>query len=265
MENQIYNGVVSFYHIQKHFGFIECDNNSYYFFIDTGDIKAKNIELRRKKIKQKIKTKYNIGDEVNFKLKYVDDKKEAYDIEYLGNAQRQLLVNEAEEKLILVGYLKKVDDNFFVKHISTYLFIPVKISKYEIDIDSVYENRINQLIQFQLENTKKIDNLKAVLVDRKFRYDWNQIQDLFEKQEIVSGLIKHRTKGGLIVDILGSDAFLPGSQIDVNPIRDYDALIGKTIEFKVIKINKEFENIVISHKVLIEEKLENKKTKLFPN
>ncbi len=79
---------------------------------------------------------------------------------------------------------------------------------------------------------------------------------------IITGFVKSRTKGGLIVDIMGVEAFLPGSQIDIKPIRDYDVYVGKTMEFKVVKINHEFKNVVVSHKVLIEDDLENQKTEI---
>ena len=77
-----------------------------------------------------------------------------------------------------------------------------------------------------------------------------------EGDEIIQGYIKSRTKGGMIVDVFGIEAFLPGSQIDVHPIRDYDIFVGKTMEFKVVKINQEFRNVVVSHKALIEAELE---------
>lgn len=80
-----------------------------------------------------------------------------------------------------------------------------------------------------------------------------------EKDAIINGFVKSRTKGGLIVDIDGVEAFLPGSQIDIKPIRDYDIYVGKTMEFKVVKINQEFRNVVVSHKVLIEDDLESQK------
>jgi small subunit ribosomal protein S1 len=79
------------------------------------------------------------------------------------------------------------------------------------------------------------------------------------KQEIVNGFVKCRTKGGMIVDVFGIEAFLPGSQIDVKPIRDYDVYVNKTMEFKVVKINHEFKNVVVSHKALIEADIEVQK------
>jgi small subunit ribosomal protein S1 len=88
---------------------------------------------------------------------------------------------------------------------------------------------------------------------------WDRVNAALENNEIIKGYIKCRTKGGMIVDVFGIEAFLPGSQIDVKPIRDYDVLVGKTMEFKVVKINHEFKNVVVSHKALIEAELEQQK------
>ncbi|MGE0092101.1 MAG: 30S ribosomal protein S1 [Bacteroidales bacterium] len=88
---------------------------------------------------------------------------------------------------------------------------------------------------------------------------WDRVNEAFEKDEIVKGYIKCRTKGGMIVDVFGIEAFLPGSQIDVKPIRDYDIFVNKTMEFKIVKINQEFRNVVVSHKALIEAELEAQK------
>jgi small subunit ribosomal protein S1 len=88
---------------------------------------------------------------------------------------------------------------------------------------------------------------------------WDRVNEALENDEVIKGFVKCRTKGGMIVDIFGVEAFLPGSQIDVKPIRDYDVFVGKTMEFKVVKINHEFKNVVISHKALIEEELEQQK------
>ncbi|MDT8401549.1 MAG: 30S ribosomal protein S1 [Bacteroidales bacterium] len=91
---------------------------------------------------------------------------------------------------------------------------------------------------------------------------WDRVNEALEKDEIINGYIKCRTKGGMIVDVFGIEAFLPGSQIDVKPIRDYDVYVGKTMEFKVVKINHEFKNVVVSHKALIEAELELQKKEI---
>ena len=105
---------------------------------------------------------------------------------------------------------------------------------------------------------------QLVLSHKKARLSkaWDRVNAALEAQEIVQGYIKCRTKGGMIVDVFGIEAFLPGSQIDVHPIRDYDQFVGKTMEFKVVKINQEFRNVVVSHKALIEQELEAQKQEI---
>jgi len=105
---------------------------------------------------------------------------------------------------------------------------------------------------------------KLILSHKKARlsHAWDRVNQALEQQEIIQGFIKCRTKGGMIVDVFGIEAFLPGSQIDVHPIRDYDQFVGKTMEFKVVKINQEFRNVVVSHKALIEAELEAQKQEI---
>ncbi|MCR4916837.1 MAG: 30S ribosomal protein S1 [Prevotella sp.] len=91
---------------------------------------------------------------------------------------------------------------------------------------------------------------------------WDRVNEALDEQQVIQGFIKCRTKGGMIVDVFGIEAFLPGSQIDVHPIRDYDQFVGKTMEFKVVKINQEFRNVVVSHKALIEQELEAQKQEI---
>ena len=102
---------------------------------------------------------------------------------------------------------------------------------------------------------------QLVLSHKKARLakSWDRVNDALDRDEIIQGYIKCRTKGGMIVDVFGIEAFLPGSQIDVHPIRDYDVFVGKTMEFKIVKINQEFRNVVVSHKALIEAELEAQK------
>ena len=105
---------------------------------------------------------------------------------------------------------------------------------------------------------------QLVLSHKKARVSrsWDRVNEALEKNEVIKGYIKCRTKGGMIVDVFGIEAFLPGSQIDVKPIRDYDVFVGKTMEFKIVKINQEFKNIVVSHKALIEAELEQQKKEI---
>lgn len=112
--------------------------------------------------------------------------------------------------------------------------------------------------------TAEDKNGQLILSHKKARAmkSWDRVNAALEKDEIVTGFVKCRTKGGLIVDVFGIEAFLPGSQIDVKPIRDYDIYVGKTMEFKIVKINQEFKNVVVSHKILIENELEKQKVEI---
>ncbi|MBP6230193.1 MAG: 30S ribosomal protein S1 [Paludibacteraceae bacterium] len=105
---------------------------------------------------------------------------------------------------------------------------------------------------------------QLVLSHKKARANrsWERVNEALEKEEVIKGFVKCRTKGGMIVDVFGIEAFLPGSQIDVKPIRDYDVFVNKTMEFKVVKINHEFKNVVVSHKALIEAELEAQKKEI---
>lgn len=114
--------------------------------------------------------------------------------------------------------------------------------------------------------TESLEDKKGQLIlsHRKARASksWERVNQALENKEVIKGYIKDRTKGGMIVDVFGIEAFLPGSQIDVKPIRDYDVFVGKTMEFQVVKINQEYKNVVVSHKALIEAELEAQKQEI---
>ena len=120
--------------------------------------------------------------------------------------------------------------------------------------------KIGDSIEVFIEKAEDI-NGQLVLSHKKARAgkSWDRVNEALNTDEIIKGFVKCRTKGGLIVDVFGIEAFLPGSQIDVKPIRDYDVYVGKTMEFKVVKINNEFKNVVVSHKALIEAEIESQK------
>jgi small subunit ribosomal protein S1 len=123
--------------------------------------------------------------------------------------------------------------------------------------------KIGEKVEVYVENQEDKKG-QLVLSHKKARSlkSWDRVNESLEKDEIITGYIKCRTKGGMIVDVFGIEAFLPGSQIDVKPIRDYDIYVGKTMEFKVVKINQEFKNVVVSHKALIEAELEQQKKEI---
>lgn len=135
----------------------------------------------------------------------------------------------------------------------------VALSELRYDTDIKIGDRIEVYIE-----SKEDKSGQLLLSHKKARSlkSWDRVNSALENDEIIKGYVKCRTKGGLIVDVFGIEAFLPGSQIDVKPIRDYDVYVGKSMEFKVVKINKEFKNVVVSHKALIEEELEAQKTEI---
>ena len=122
------------------------------------------------------------------------------------------------------------------------------------------ELKVGDTVEVYIENQEDKKG-QLILSHKKARAtrSWDRVNAALENEEIIKGFIKCRTKGGMIVDVFGIEAFLPGSQIDVKPIRDYDVFVGKTMEFKVVKINQEFKNVVVSHKALIEAELEQQK------
>ena len=123
--------------------------------------------------------------------------------------------------------------------------------------------KVGDKVEVYVENQEDSSG-QLILSHKKARTlrSWERINQAHEKDEIINGYVKSRTKGGLIVDVFGIEAFLPGSQIDVKPIRDYDIYVDKTMEFKVVKINQEYKNVVVSHKALIEDELEAQKVEI---
>ncbi len=135
--------------------------------------------------------------------------------------------------------------------------IPMSEFRYNPDI------KVGDKVEVFIENQEDRKG-QLILSHKKARASrsWERINAALENNEIIKGYIKCRTKGGMIVDVFGIEAFLPGSQIDVKPIRDYDIFVGKTMEFRVVKINEEFRNVVVSHKALIEAELEQQKREI---
>ena len=154
----------------------------------------------------------------------------------------------------------------------------ISLNKREVVVDIGYKSDgIVSLNEFrynpELKIGDKVDVFIESLEDKKGQMilshkqaratrSWERVNTSLENSEIITGFIKCRTKGGMIVDVFGIEAFLPGSQIDVKPIRDYDVFVGKTMEFKVVKINQEYRNVVVSHKALIEAELELQKKEI---
>ena len=135
--------------------------------------------------------------------------------------------------------------------------IPMSEFRYNPDL------KVGDKVEVYIENQEDKKG-QLILSHRKARASrsWDRVNQALENEEIIKGYIKCRTKGGMIVDVFGIEAFLPGSQIDVKPIRDYDIFVGKTMEFKIVKINQEYRNVVVSHKALIEAELEKQRMEI---
>ena len=168
-------------------------------------------------------------------------------------------LNKVSEHQVVDGTVisvdkKEVDVNIGYKSDG---IIPASEFRYNPDL------KAGDVVEVYVENAEDKKG-QLVLSHKKARMSksWERVNAALEAQEVIQGYIKCRTKGGMIVDVFGIEAFLPGSQIDVHPIRDYDQFVGKTMEFKVVKINQEFRNVVVSHKALIEAELEAQKKEI---
>jgi small subunit ribosomal protein S1 len=168
-------------------------------------------------------------------------------------------LNKVSEHQVVDGTVISVDKKEVVVNIGYKSdgIIPASEFRYNPDL------KAGDTVEVYVENAEDKKG-QLVLSHKKARMSksWERVNAALEAQEIITGYIKCRTKGGMIVDVFGIEAFLPGSQIDVHPIRDYDQFVGKTMEFKVVKINQEFRNVVVSHKALIEAELEAQKQEI---
>ena len=188
-----------------------------------------------------------------------------YDDKYSDNEQKELeemynaTINSISEQDVIDGIVVSITPREVVVNIG-YKSDGV-ISKSELRYKE--DLKIGDTVEVFIESQED-KNGQLILSHKKARAlrAWERVNEALATQEVIKGHVKCRTKGGLIVDVFGIEAFLPGSQIDVKPIRDYDIYVDKTMEFKVVKINKEFKNVVVSHKALIEAELEEQKKEI---
>ena len=168
-------------------------------------------------------------------------------------------LNKIQEHEVVEGTVTSIDKKEVVVNIGYKSDGIIPASEFRYNPDLKVGDKVEVYVEDQEDKRGQL-----VLSHKKARLanSWEKINEAMEKDEVVQGYIKCRTKGGMIVDIFGIEAFLPGSQIDVHPIRDYDVFVGKTMEFKVVKINQEFRNVVVSHKALIEAELEAQKKEI---
>jgi len=184
-----------------------------------------------------------------------DARKEKSDLEEIYNGS----LNNLDDNDVLVGKVVRLTDKEAIVDINFKSEGVISLNEFRYnqglkvgdEVEVMVDKREDKTGQLQLSH-RKARTLKA----------WDKVNELHETGEIVNGFVKSRTKGGMIVDVHGIEAFLPGSQIDVKPIKDYDQFVGKTMEFKVVKINPEFKNVVVSHKALIEADIEGQKKEI---
>ena len=184
-----------------------------------------------------------------------DARKEKNDLEEIYKGS----LNDLSETDVIIGKVVRLTDKEAIVDINFKSEGVISLNEFRYnqglkvgdEVEGKVDRREDKSGQLQLSH-KKARTLKA----------WDRVNEYHESGEIVNGFVKSRTKGGMIVDVFGIEAFLPGSQIDVKPIKDYDQFVGKTMEFKVVKINPEFKNVVVSHKALIEADIEGQKKEI---
>jgi small subunit ribosomal protein S1 len=189
-----------------------------------------------------------------------------YGVRGVSKADRETMVKMYEDTLsssvehqVVNGKIVAKSDREIIIDINSKSEGVVSLNEFRYNPDLKIGDSVEVLVDKQEDK-----NGQLVLSHRKARsiQAWDRVNSAFEADEIVTGFVKCRTKGGMIVDVYGLEAFLPGSQIDVKPIRDYDVYVEKTMEFKIVKINHEFKNVVVSHKALIEADLEEQKREI---
>ncbi len=165
-------------------------------------------------------------------------------------------LNKVNDKEVVMGKVTAMNKREVVVNIGYKSDGVVSLNEFRYNPDLKVGDEVEVYIESQEDKKGQL-----ILSHKKARASrsWERVNAALDNDEIIKGYIKCRTKGGMIVDVFGIEAFLPGSQIDVKPIRDYDVFVGKTMEFKVVKINHEFKNVVVSHKALIEAELEQQK------
>jgi small subunit ribosomal protein S1 len=178
--------------------------------------------------------------------------------ERLTSAYEKTLTSISEHQVLEGKVVEKTSKDVVVNiNYKSEGVIPLSEFRYNPDL------KIGDTVEVYVEKQED-KNGQLVLSHKKARFmrAWERVNSALATNEIIKGYVKCRTKGGLIVDVFGMEAFLPGSQIDVKPVRDYDAYVNKTMEFKVVKINPEFKNVVVSHKALIEAEIEQQKQEI---
>ena len=199
------------------------------------------------------------AQEINWET--IGKKQETYtaaDRDRIATAYEKTLTSISEHQVLEGIVVEKTSKDVVVNiNYKSEGVIPLSEFRYNPDL------KIGDKVEVYVEKQED-KNGQLVLSHKKARFvrAWERVNEALVTNEVIKGFVKCRTKGGLIVDVFGMEAFLPGSQIDVKPVRDYDAYVNKTMEFKVVKINPEFKNVVVSHKALIEAEIEQQKQEI---
>jgi len=249
---------------------IKNDNNSAENTLFSND---KNLDFSQNRTDEEYKPEYiNIGGQISNKPQSVtkteefdwstySKKSEEYPVEKrkeLEKAYESTLLTVINSQVI-EGTVLAMNSREVVINIGYKSEGVVSLNEFRYNPELKAGDKVEVYVESQEDK-----NGQLILSHKKARAlrSWDRVNQALEHNEIVKGYIKCRTKGGMIVDVFGIEAFLPGSQIDVKPIRDYDIYVGKTMEFKIVKINHEFKNVVVSHKALIEAELEQQKREI---
>lgn len=211
MEDKVYKGYISRFYSTQKYGFIHRDDEEYYFSFG----KEEQKKLRERGLGTHF---CSFGDIVQFKLKpsqQFSDKLEAYDLIFLGNDLRERLLEISEDNPIIEGYLKQIGDDYFVKELETYLFIPIKMIYGEINFQEVYTKNLNQLVQFSLNEVKRIDKITAYLVNRQIDEKYQFIYKLKETKELIEVTVTGKNAAGFFATYNNIfDCFILGKKVD---------------------------------------------------
>ncbi|MFQ5824603.1 MAG: 30S ribosomal protein S1 [bacterium] len=220
-------------------------------------------DIKNQQVSPSTKTSNNSSEEVVYALEELEEEKRYSEEEFkqMMNLYDQSIADFVEGELV-VGKILSVNEKEVSVDIGFKSEGVIPIEEFS-DPKSI---EVGDDIEVYLDNVENQDG-QLVLSKKKadFLRMWEKVLEAYENDEILRGTCMRRIKGGIVVDLMGVDAFLPGSQIDVKPIRDFDALIGQTIDFKVVKVNEPRKNIVVSHRVLIEEGLKEQRGRILEN
>ena len=214
----VYKGYITQFDFERNTGFIETDNKlSYYFFLNKSAIKRQSRAGLIKHAHQ-----FCTGDEVSFMLQQSNrdsSKKEAYDINFIKNERRAILTEEATNSKAMQGYLRQTDNKkYYVQHLSTLIFIELEISKWETNLDATYFHKLDTLVEFKMLQPKKNNQLFAILTNRIFKKEYQEVAQLLAAQTIIPATVTACNPDGYFVTICSNNlhAFIDCSKEKIN-------------------------------------------------